>query len=241
MATRVHHFVFAIAALFAAASVLRAVAPSFASIAPAGGQRGTTVEVTLRGDRLADAQEIFLYDRGITVERIVEAKDKEMKVALKIADDCRVGEHLLRLRTASGISAMRPFYVGPFPTVDEKEPNNTAAKAQAIALNSTIQGTILSEDIDVFAVTVKKGERLSAEIEGARLGRTMFDPILTLRDASGKIVAESDDSPLLGHDGFISLLAPADGTYTIEVRDVLYSGNNHAYRLHMGSFPRPAV
>jgi hypothetical protein len=88
---------------------------------------------------------------------------------------------------------------------------------------------------------VKKGERLSAEVEGARLGRTMLDPILTVRDASGKIVTEADDSPLLGHDGFFSFLVPADGTYTIEVRDVIYSGNNHAYRLHVGDFPRPAV
>lgn len=238
---RLQHFVFAFGAFFAATVAVRAVAPNFASITPAGGQRGTTVEVTLRGDRLADAQEIFFYDRGITFERVGEAKDKEAKFALKIASDCRLGEHVLRLRTASGISAMRLFYVGPFPSVEEKEPNNTAAKPQAIALNSTVHGTILNEDVDFYAVTVKQGERLSAEIEGARLGRTMLDPILIVRDASGKIVTEADDSPLLGHDGFFSILAPTDGTYTIEVRDVIYSGNNHAYRLHVGDFPRPAV
>jgi hypothetical protein len=227
-------------ALFLAAT-LRAVAPNLASVTPAGGQRGTTVEVTLRGERLADTQEIFFYDRGITVERIVEAKEKDVKLALVIAPDCRLGEHVLRLRTASGISAMRLFFVGPFPSIDEKEPNNSAAKPQKIPLNSTIHGTILAEDVDVFAVTLKQGERLSAEIEGARLGRTLFDPILTVRDSNGKILAESDDSPLLGHDGFVSLLAPADGAYTIELRDVVYSGNNHAYRLHVGGFPRPAV
>src|SRR4051812_18163371 len=49
--------------LFVAATA-RAVAPNFTAITAAGGQRGSEVEVTLRGERLADAQEIFFYNRG---------------------------------------------------------------------------------------------------------------------------------------------------------------------------------
>src|SRR5262245_20667721 len=128
MAPRFQLLAIALGAILAFVPASHAVAPNFASVTPAGGQRGTDVEVTVRGDRLADTQEIYFYDRGITLDRIIEAKDKEAKVALKIAPDCRLGEHVLRLRTASGISAMRLFYVGPFPSVEEKEPNNTAAK-----------------------------------------------------------------------------------------------------------------
>ena len=123
-------------------SLAFAVAPNFTAIAPAGGQRGTSVEVTLRGERLDDAQEVFFYSPGITLEKITTAKDKEVKAVLHIAPDCRLGEHALRLRTAGGISALRIFYVGPFPSVEEKEPNNEAAKAQPLALNTTVQGTI---------------------------------------------------------------------------------------------------
>jgi hypothetical protein len=217
------------------------VAPTFTAIAPAGGQRGTDVEVTLRGDRLADAQDIFFYTPGITLEKIVEATDRQVKVLLKIAPDCRVGEHALRIRTASGVSALRVFFVGPFPSVEEKEPNNTAATAKPIALNSTVQGTIGSEDVDFFSVEAKKDQRLSIEIEGARLGRTMFDPYIAIQDASGHLLAASDDTPLLGHDGFASIVAPADGRYVIQVRDMAYSGAGHFYRLHVGSFPRPAA
>ena len=229
-----------LAAFFGASSAL-AVAPNFTAIAPAGGQRGTSVEVTLRGDRLADAQEVFFYTPGITLEKISDAQEKEVKVVFLIAADCRLGEHALRIRTASGISALRLFYVGPFPSVEEKEPNNEAAKAQPIALNSTVQGTIGSEDVDVFSVEVKKDQRLSVEIEGARLGRTLFDPTVTVLSADGRVLAASDDTPLLGHDGFVSLLAPADGKYLIQVRDMTYAGTGHFYRLHLGTFPRPAA
>jgi len=230
----------ALAALFGATFAL-AVAPNFTAIAPAGGQRGTAVEVTLRGERLADAQDLFFYEPGITLEKISDAKDKEVKAVLRIATDCAVGEHALRLRTASGISALRLFYVGPFPSVEEKEPNNESAKAQAIALNSTVQGTIGSEDVDFFSVEAKKDQRLSVEIEGARLGRTMFDPIISVLSADGRVLAASDDTPLLGHDGWVSLLAPADGKYLIQVRDMTYTGAGHFYRLHIGTFPRPAA
>ena len=228
------------AALALAATAL-AVAPNLATLAPAGGQRGTAVEVTLRGDRLADAQEIFFYSPGITVEKITDPADKSVKVVFKIAPDCRVGEHALRLRTAGGLSALRIFYVGPFPTVTEKEPNNERAKAQPLALNSTVEGSLGPEDVDFFTVEAKQGQRLSIEIEGARLGRTMFDPVIAIQDAGGRVLASSDDTPLLGHDSFASVLAPADGKYLIQVRDMTYAVGAHPYRLHVGDFPRPAA
>ncbi len=224
------------------APALLAVAPALNNVIPAGGQRGTTVELRLRGDRLADAQEIFFYDAGLTLEKITDATPTQVKALVRIAPDCRLGEHALRLRTATGISALRLFYVGPFATVDEKEPNNTPATAQAVALNSTVQGTIAGEDIDCYVVTAKAGQRLSAEVEGARLGRAMFDPVITVRDAAGKTLATSDDTPLLGHDGFVSILAPADGTYTLQLRDAVHAANaSYPYRLHLGTFPRPAA
>jgi hypothetical protein len=223
------------------ASLAHAVAPNLTTVTPAGGQSGSEVTVTLRGDRLADAQEIFFYRPGLTVAKITEAADKQVILTLTVAPDCPLGEHPLRLRTASGLSALRLFYVGAFPALEEKEPNNKTDAAQPVTLNTTIHGTIGAEDIDWFSVAAKKDQRLSVEIEGARLGRTMFDPIITVQDAAGKIVATSDDTPLLTHDGYVSFLVPADGKYFIQIRDMAYSGNGHVYRLHVGTFPRPAV
>ena len=228
-------------AMLSLVTLAHAVAPNLTSVTPAGGQRGKEDEVTFRGERLADAQEIFFYSPGITLEKITDPADKQVKAVLKIAADCRIGEHALRVRTAGGISALRLFYVGPFPTVIEKEPNHERDKAQPLALNTTVEGSIGSEDIDHFSVEAKHGQRLTLEIEGARLGRTMFDPTIAIQDATGRVLASSDDTPLLGHDSFVSMIVPADGKYFVQVRDMTYSGNGHGYRLHVGDFPRPAA
>ena len=222
-------------------SLAYAVAPNLTTVTPAGGQRGSELTITLRGDRLADAQEVFFYRPGLSVAKITEAADKQVKLTLAVAPDCPLGEHPIRLRTASGISALRVFYVGPFAALEEKEPNSKLDAAQPVPLNTTVHGTIGAEDIDWFSVEAKKDQRLSVEIEGARLGRTMFDPIITVQDAAGKVVARSDDTPLLGHDGFVSFLAPASGQYFVQIRDMAYSGNGHVYRLHLGTFPRPVL
>src|SRR5262249_33714711 len=149
-----------------------AVSPVFTATTPAGAQRGTEIEVLMRGDRLADTQEIMFYDPGIEVVKIIEAKDSSVKARLKIASDCEIGEHLCRIRIASGIAAMRIFMVGTLPQVDEVEPTSSIEQSQKIALGTTVNGTLTSEDVDFYRVEMKKGQRLSVEVEGARLGRT---------------------------------------------------------------------
>jgi len=43
------------------------------------------------------------------------------------------------------------------PETTEKEPNNDPAHAQKVEFNSTINGVVNNEDVDVFSVEVKKG------------------------------------------------------------------------------------
>ncbi|MGB0774464.1 MAG: pre-peptidase C-terminal domain-containing protein, partial [Akkermansiaceae bacterium] len=98
------------------------------------------------------------------------------------------------------------------------------------------------EDADYYRVSAKKGQRISAEIEGMRLGTIFFDPYLAILDSRRFELATSDDAPLLKQDAFVSVIAPSDGEYTILVRESAYEGNNNCrYRLHIGHFPRPAA
>ena len=217
-----------------------ASSPVLSNILPRGGQRGTEVEVLLNGQRLDDAQEVMIYEPGIEVAEFAVVNDKQVKAKLKIAADCLLGTKHMRVRTASGISDLRTFRVGALPTVAETEPNSEFAKPQAVATNSTVEGIIQNEDVDYFVIEAKKGERITAEIEGIRLGDTMFDPYVAILNETRFELATSDDAALIWQDGVASILAPADGKYIVQIRESSYGGNGAShYRCHIGNYPRP--
>ena len=150
--------------LLCLASAAYATSPKLASITPTGAQRGTEVELRLAGSRLDDAQELVFYEPGISVLKLDASKTNLVKAQIKIAPDCALGEHHLRIRTSGGVSELRTFQVGAFPVINEVEPNNGATNAQKVALNTTVSGTIASEDIDCFSITATKDQRISAEV-----------------------------------------------------------------------------
>ncbi|MDB6076297.1 MAG: putative subtilase-type serine protease precursor [Akkermansiaceae bacterium] len=209
-------------------------------IEPRGAPRGTEVSLELYGERLDGAQELFQYIPGIEVRAITVENDKHATAKVFIQPDAPLGEHNMRLRTTGGVSFLRSFYVGQFPTVNEVEPNDRLDQAQRIELNTTVQGIAKAEDPDYYVCSLKKGQRLSVEVEAMRLGRTMFDASVAIVDAKGFEIASCDDSPLLRNDAFVSILAPDDGDYRVLVRESAYEGNDNCeYRLSIGTFPRP--
>ena len=213
--------------------------PEVSRIVPVGGQRDTELDLKIEGPRLSDAQGLVLYEPGIEVKRF-QVTGGTPRARLALAADCRVGYHALRVRTASGISNLVTFSVGTLPEIDEVEPNNDFQHAQKIPLNVTVNGVVENEDVDYFAVEAHKGQRLSVEIEGLRLGETFFDPCVAIYDTRRFLLAGADDTPLVWQDAALSTIVPQDGTYLIEVRESAFGGSNRCrYRLHVGTFPRP--
>ena len=215
-----------------------------APISPPGGQLGTDVTITLNDENISSFQELVTYQPGLTLTDLkVDEKDKKLATAiLHIAPDARLGEHTFRIRTAHDISYLRSFWVGPFPSFPETEPNNTPAEAQRIELNTTVQGVIKTEDVDTYVVSLKKGQRLSVEAEAMRLGRILFDAYIVILDSKNFELAACDDAPFLKTDPYASIIAPEDGDYRIVIREAAYEGNDQShYRLHIGTFPRPSA
>jgi hypothetical protein len=258
--------------LIALASITAAQAgtPRLTRLTPPGGQRGTTVEVLFNGRYLEKPQEVLFYEPGITVESIEALEETDpnsnrgqgggrgdarnagprVRVKLKLADDCPLGPHGIRLRTSNGISDYQRFSVGPFPTVEETEMsqnrnqirNDTRETAQLIPVNRSVLGRMNDPtDIDLYRIDVKAGQRVSAEIEAARLGvdRGLPDLHVTILDADGKLLLEADDSALFVQDPIASLVADRDGIYFVQVRHSIYNAANETYRLHVGTFSRP--
>jgi Bacterial pre-peptidase C-terminal domain len=216
--------------------------PQLTLIMPRGAQRGIEQVFRFSGARLEDAEEIFFYEPGFEVTNIASVNANTIDVTIKIAGDCELGEHTAQVRTKSGISDYRTFFIGALPAVDEKEPNTDFAAPQAIEQNVTVHGVIQNEDVDYFVVEAKKGQRLSVEVEGVRFGQTLFDPYIAILDERRFELAAVDDSPLVRQDAVTSIVVPEDGKYIIEMRESGYGGNgNCRYRLHVGQFPRPVA
>ena len=130
---------------------------------------------------------------------------------MAISPDAELGEHLMRVRTKSGLSGVKSFWVGQFETTEEVEPNSDFKEPQSITLNSTVEGILENEDIDYYLIEAKKGQRISAEVEGIRLGNSFYDPYLAIMNMDRFELAASDDTALLLQDSTASIVAPEDG------------------------------
>ena len=227
-------------ALLGSLAPLAAFSPVLHLINPRGGQRGTEVVVNFHGERLADIAEAIHYQAGISLSNLEIRNPQHVVAKFTIAPDAALGEHSIRLRSPGGLSELRSFWVGQFPNVLEIEPNDSFDQAQRVELNSSVEGISKSEDDDYYVCHLKKGQRLSIEVEAMRLGRTMFDAYLAILDPRKFELASIDDTALLRNDSFASIIAPEDGDYRILIHEAAYEGNeNCQYRLHIGSFPRP--
>ncbi|MFP6883138.1 MAG: PPC domain-containing protein [Roseibacillus sp.] len=228
-----------------------AFTPTIGIIQPRGGQRGTEMTIRLSGDRLYEPQEILLYQSGITVSNLEKEGDqnKVVKATITIAPDAPLGEHLMRLRCKGGVTYQRSFWVGQYPTVMEKRSedgsrdlNSNFNEPQEIEINQTVQGVADREDADYYLLQCRKGQRLSVEVEGMRLGRTLFDPYVAILNKDRFELVASDDTALLFRDCAASIVVPEDGPYTVLVRESSYQGTGACqYRLHVGEFPRPTA
>ena len=225
-----------------------AFSPSLQRVEPRGGQVGTKVQLELIGQRLYRPTQLLFYRDGLQVLEVRPGKDpKKAFATLHIPPQAALGEYPFRVLCQEGLSELRTFWVGQFPTIYEartkngkREANDTFATAQRIATDVTVQGTTQREDADYFKLHLRKGQRLSVEVEGMRLGRVMFDPLVSILDGSGKELARNDDSPLLGRDCAVSIICPETADYVIYLRESAFEGSSQAqYRLHVGHFPRP--
>jgi len=210
--------------------------PSLEMITPSLGTRGTAFSVVAKGASLKNTRSVVFYDPGLRCERIEPKNDDEIKLEFVVEASCTLGPHAFRILSDEGFSELRTLTIGPFPTVLEKK----NSEAQLVSINSTILGTLESDDVDVYQIQTNIGERISAEAVGVRLGVTLLDTVLTLRDPQGRVLERIDDTPLLNQDPAFSVLAPETGLYSVEITTAGANADADShYALHIGNFPRP--
>src|ERR1700760_1391821 len=89
-----------------------------------------------------------------------------------------------------------------------------------VPMNSTVYGHTPNEAQDRFALTVKKGERLTAVVIGARLQtQNIYDPLVRIEKDDGTLLTEVDDTAFSRQDPVASIIAPEDGKYIVSIKD----------------------
>jgi hypothetical protein len=222
-----------------------AAEPTLTHLYPAAGQQGTTVSVTATGKADPWPPQVWVDAPGITFK---PSKTKQ-KFDVEIAKDAAPGPHLVRFYNKDGASLPRFFIVSTEPELLEKEPNDDYKSPQKIdALPATISGRLdKAGDVDCFAVTLKRGETLTAWVEAYVLAST-FDGMLHVIDENGQELAFNHDGRTL--DPYLVWQAPRDGTFIVQLMGFSYpatasvqltGGDGCVYRLHLTTSPQPRV
>src|SRR5580704_3086860 len=205
--------------------------PTASYIFPAGGQRGTTVQVRVGGLFLHDQCEFDLSGRGITasptlrptkrlwfegpVLPLPESQQQEdypadMAGTITIAKDAPPGPVRGRVFTSQGGAGGLVFVVGDLPEVIEKEIDGDSVP-QSIKLPVTANGRIFPrENVDLWEFDAEAGKTVTAFVHAQSLNSPLI-PQLDITDSNGKVVAEQMQYPIIGTDGSVKFTPKAAG------------------------------
>lgn len=237
------------------------------STTPRVGQQGTTVEMTIQGMCIKDAQEIVFYHPGIKAVHIEPLPDLQYPIGLahggrikeqircqfEIAPNCLPGEYPFRIRTATELSSLGTFHVTRFPIIDESEEpansNDTIQTALKVTPNVTVRGRMGSSnrgDVDLYCVPAVAGQPLSVEVDSVRIADvhyadSEYDLAVRILDEAGHELASNDDNALHLQDPMVALKLTKDGFVYVEVTRSVFAPSDRAYSLHIGTNRRPLV
>ena len=199
---------------------------------------------TLSGARLADAQEILFYQPGITVDQArrwstTTTSRRRSRSPPTPARPARLpAPHRHGRQRAADLQ--RRGLAGGRRGRAEQRLRRARSRSR---LNVTVNGVADNEDVDYFVVEAKKGERITAEVEGIRLGDHALRPLRRdpRREAVRAGLQRRRGPDLAGR----VRLGPRPGG-----RHVHHPGPRERlrratatclYRLHVGNFPRPTA
>lgn len=237
------------------ASTALADPPNTAYVFPAGGQRGTKVDVRVGGMNLHDTAKLHVYGEGVTADPVIERAEtiwfegplirqpasqrkenypKDYRGRFHVAADAP-GPVRWHVSNSQGVTYGRAFVVGDLPEIVEQEIDGEPIPV-AVELPITINGRIFPrEDIDVWTIDLDAGQTVTCDVHAARLGSPL-DSRVEVRGPNGERVAENVDHH--GNDSHLRFTAETSGTYAVHIHDITFSGlQDHVYRLTITAGP----
>src|SRR5882762_3149980 len=174
-------------------------AARISTIFPPGGKAGTTVEVSLSGADLDDANQLLFSDTNIVATpKLVGATGQPdpNKFTIAIGAAVPLGVYDARVAGRFGVSNPRSFVVGDLPEAASPATNHAAASAFEVALDSAVNGRAGASAVDYFRFAARKGQRVLVRCLTAEIDSRM-DEVLVLCDGNDKEVERNRRGGLL--------------------------------------------
>lgn len=202
-------------------------APRLLTTMPMGGQVGSEFDVTIAGQYIEEAAELYFSDSRITAAQKLDASGQPVanQYRVKIAADCPPGIYEASVMTRLGLSASRAFTVGTLPEVTQAKPSTSVAAAMGLEVNSICNAVMPSRAINHYSFQGKQGQRLIVDCAAKGID-SKLNPVLIVADAEGR------DLVVERRGGAIDFTPSEDGTYVIKVHELTFNGSAyHFYRL----------
>ena len=163
------------------------------------------------------------------------------RFVVSVPETVESGVYPVRVYGLSGVSNLRLICVGRDRVIQTRAAGNgryrggriDLASALAIEWPCRVAGGRLSQDIDLFRVSVRAGQRLVFSTQTRQLGLTP-DPVIRLRDARGRTLALVHDTPTLRKDERLDYTFKQAGEYFVELQSFGVAGWTNHYVLKIG-------
>lgn len=246
VSTRLRLALLTLACLAASISPAMAQLPTAAlqSLVPPGGQAGTTVDVSVTGGNLDEADQLVFAHPGIRAE-VVQTPPGPWdsspnisygKFKVTIAADVTPGSYDAWVLTRFGESNPRSFVVGTMPEVADGGANRAPSTPQEVPLNTVVNGVFDANSVDYYIYDFEEGQRVLIECSAEQID-SRADPLVWVIGPDGRELQRDNNSS--GHDAVIDFPVPQTGKYIIAARDVVFGGGgDFFYRLKVHVGPR---
>lgn len=208
------------------------------SLAPCGGQAGTSVRVLLRGADLEEATSLWFSHPDLRATPVAGADPKlGPQFDVVIPPGTPPGRYDVRVVGRYGRTNPRVFVVGTLPEAGEKEPNNDVPEAQPLLLDTTVQGVISQPtDVDYFRIDGNAGQRISVQVASETID-SRLDPEVVLLSSQGRRLAQS--WRFQGREACLSVTLPAAGSYLLRLCQHAHQAGDadYFYRLTVSTRP----
>lgn len=205
--------------------------------------------------RMREMQQV-LEKAGITREQLQKMKEhatmrrdpkvqenapvaEQVFVEIEVDPDAKPGRREIRVLRDGRISDPIAFYIGGYP---ERTEDDRAAVERTLPV--VFNGQIMPGETDGWKFAASKGDQMVVASAARELIPHLadavpgwFQAVVALYDSDGNELAYADDYRF-NPDPILYYEIPADGIYTLEIRDSIHRGReDFIYRITLGEIP----